>query len=51
MAQNMSHNGSNKLLLPLQDLYVGLYPPISALAVKLASALCAETVQQPQHTT
>ena len=49
MAQCMSHSGSNKLLLPLQDLHIGGYLPVSLLAVKMATALFVEPVQQPRH--
>jgi len=46
----MSHGGSNKLLLPLQDLHIGRYLPASLLAMKMATALFVEPVQQPRAT-
>jgi len=51
MAQGMSLSGSNKLLLPLQDLRIGWYLTISLLAMKMAAALFVEPVQQPEHRT
>jgi hypothetical protein len=45
VAQCMPHNGCNKLLLPLQDMYIGMHPTAFPLALKMVTALLAETVQ------